>query len=216
VTFDEDVNLGKARDTPPAPPSKVENKEDDFLEGPYVSESETDVVDDPLEPMDPLDPPPCDPPARQRPLWLRDTLKDIERHATAKGTFRESKKSCRYQGFLVAMSNIIQVEPHTFENVVNEHVWKDTMAQEYEFIMKNDVWEIVSRPEGKTVMTCKWLYKIKHGANGCIKKYKARFMARGFSQKEGEHYDEIFAPIARYTIIRSIVALATSQGWTIH
>jgi hypothetical protein len=50
--------------------------------------------------------------------------------------------------------------------------------------MKNDVWEIVSRPEGKSVVTSKWIYKIKHATNGSIEKYKAMFVARGFSQKE--------------------------------
>ena len=55
-----------------------------------MPENEIDVVDDPMEP---LDPPPCDPPTRKRPSWLRDTLQDVERHIIARGTFRESKKS---------------------------------------------------------------------------------------------------------------------------
>lgn len=65
-------------------------------------------------------------------------------------------------------------------------------------------------------MTSKWLYKIKRGFDGTIVKYKARFMAQGFSRKEGEYYDNIFSPIAHYTAIRFIVALAASQGWTLH
>jgi hypothetical protein len=56
------------------------------------------------------------------------------------------------------------------------------MMEEYQPIMKNDVWEIVPRPEGKSVVTSKWGYKIKHAVEGSIDKYKARFMARGFSQ----------------------------------
>ena len=58
--------------------------------------------------------------------------------------------------------------------------------------------------------------KIKHGVDGSIEIYKARFVARGFSQKGGIDYDEIFAPLAHYTTIRSIVALAASQGWSLH
>ena len=49
--------------------------------------------------------------------------------------------------------------------------------------MKNDVWNVVPRPEGKSVVTSKWIFKIKHAAYGNIEKYKARFVACGFSQK---------------------------------
>jgi hypothetical protein len=62
----------------------------------------------------------------------------------------------------------------------------------------------------------KWIYKIKHAANGSIEKYKARFVARGFSQKEGENYDETFAPVAKYTSIRSIISIASVMGWKLH
>ena len=82
--------------------------------------------------------------------------------------------------------------------------------------MKNDVWDVVSRPERKSVVTSKWIYKIKHAADGSIKKYKARFVARGFSQKEGIDYEETFAPVARYTSIRVIMALAAKLGWKLH
>ena len=62
--------------------------------------------------------------------------------------------------------------------------------------MKNDVWDVVPRPKDKSIVTLKWLYKINHGAYGSVQKFKARFVARGFSQKKGVDYDEIFAPIA--------------------
>jgi len=65
-------------------------------------------------------------------------------------------------------------------------------------------------------VTSKWLYKVKNGVDGSIKKYKAKFMARSFPQKEGEQYDDIFSPISCYTTNRSIVSLAASQGWTLH
>jgi hypothetical protein len=73
------------------------------------------------------------------------------------------------------------------------------MTAEYQSIMKNDVWDIVPRPEGKSVVISKWIYKIKHAADGCVETYKERFVARGFSQVEGIDYEETFAPVARYT-----------------
>jgi hypothetical protein len=66
------------------------------------------------------------------------------------------------------------------------------MMEEYHSIMKNDVWEIIMRPEGKSVVTSKWIYNIKHASYGNIEKYKAMFVARGFSQKEGVDYEDTF------------------------
>ena len=51
---------------------------------------------------------------------------------------------------------------------------------------------------------------------GCVEKYKARFVARGFTQKEGIDYDETFAPVARYTTIRTIISLVVVFGWKLH
>ena len=79
--------------------------------------------------------------------------------------------------------------------------------------MKNDVWEVVPKPTGKLVVTSRWLYKIKHATDGNVEKYKARFVARGFTQKEGIDYDETFAPDARYTMIRTIISLAAVFRW---
>jgi hypothetical protein len=90
------------------------------------------------------------------------------------------------------------------------------MAEEYQSIMKNDVWDIALRLEGKSIVTSKWFYKIKHAADGSVEKYKARFVARGFSQVEEIDYEETFAPVARYNSIRTIITIATSMGWKLH
>ena len=83
------------------------------------------------------------------------------------------------------------------------------MIKEYQSIIKNDVWEVVPRLEGKSVVTSKWIYKIKHAADCSIEKYKERFVACGFFHKEGIDYEETFAPISRYTSLRLVLALAT-------
>ena len=82
--------------------------------------------------------------------------------------------------------------------------------------MNNDVWDVVPRPEGKSVVTSKWIYKIKNATNGSIEKYKAIFVVHGFSQKEGIDYEETFAPVSRYTSIRSVLAMAVVMKWKIH
>ena len=83
-------------------------------------------------------------------------------------------------------------------------------------IIKTRVLEIVPSTEDKYVVTSKWLYKIKNAIDGRIDKYKARFVARGFSQKEDIDYEETFAPTTRYTTIHLSASLASSMGWNIH
>ena len=90
------------------------------------------------------------------------------------------------------------------------------MIEEHKSTMKNDVWDVVPRPEGKSVVTSKWIDKIKHVVDGSIEKYKARFVACGFSQKEGINYEETFVLVARYTSIRLVLALAAVMKWKIH
>jgi hypothetical protein len=99
------------------------------------------------------------------------------------------------------MTHIIDSEPYCHGEASAEQVWQDAMTEEYQSILKNDVWDVVPRLEGKFVVTSKWIYKIKHVVDGSIEKYEARLVARGFSQIEGFDYDETFAPVARYTSI---------------
>ena len=66
------------------------------------------------------------------------------------------------------MSHIIDSYPTSYEEASDKQDWKDAMMEEYKSIMKNDVWKVVPRPKGKSIVTSKWIYKIKHGANGIV------------------------------------------------
>jgi hypothetical protein len=90
------------------------------------------------------------------------------------------------------------------------------MIEECQSIMKNEVWEIAPRPKNKDVVSSRWIFKIKHATDGSIEKYKARFVTCGFSQKEGIDYEETFTPVARYTSIRTIIALVAKMKWKLH
>eukprot|EP00253_Pinus_taeda_P022435 PITA_22435 len=71
------------------------------------------------------------------------------------------------------------------------------MVEEYSSIMINDVWEVVLRPQDRSVVGWRWIYKVKYATNGSVEKYKARFVVKGYAQKEGIDYEETFAPVAR-------------------
>jgi hypothetical protein len=114
------------------------------------------------------------------------------------------------------MSNISDDEPSSFEEAGKLQVWKDAMLEEYGSIINNNVWDIVPRPKDKSMVSSKWIYKIKHAADGSVEKFKARFVAIGFTQKEGIYYEETFSPVYRYTSIRAIISLASVLGWKLH
>ena len=94
---------------------------------------------------------------------------------------RESRPPERFCTYIAMVTHIIEFEPSNHEEVVSQQVWREAMVEEYASIMQNDVWEVVPRPEGKSVVTFRWLYKIKHVADGNIDKYRARFVSIGFS-----------------------------------
>ena len=73
-------------------------------------------------------------------------------------------------------------EPFSFEEVVEDLACVDAMVEEYDSIVRNSAWEIVPRSEGKSMVGSRWIYKVKKVADGSVEKYKARFVAQGFSQ----------------------------------
>jgi hypothetical protein len=146
----------------------------------------------------------------RRPSWFEKTLRDAREHVEPpRSTFRESRPPRKFPQYMALMTNIIDSEPSNFEEAGNQHVWRDAMVEEHNSNMRNDVWEIVPRLEGKLVATSRCLYKVKHAVDGSVEKYKARFVARGFSQREGVDYKETFAPIAKYSSIRAIISIAS-------
>eukprot|EP00253_Pinus_taeda_P014507 PITA_14507 len=88
------------------------------------------------------------------------------------------------------------------------------MVEEYNSIMVNDVWEVVPRPQDRSVVGLRWIYKIKYVVDGSVEKYKARFVAKGYAQKEGIDYEETFAPIAR--VIEEEAYIEQPKGFETH
>ena len=91
--------------------------------------------------------------------WAHELIQDVERYGALEGSLRESKRPRIYLSYMALLSDIIDAEPSSFEEVVEKQVWKDNMQEEYQSIMKNDVWDVVPHPERKSVVTSKWIYK---------------------------------------------------------
>ena len=102
-------------------------------------------------------------------------------------------------------------DPRTYKQAVSSAEssrWKAAMTEEYNSLTSHQTWELVDLPEGKNLVGCKWVYKTKRNAFGEIDRFKARLVAQGFSQQHGVDFDEVFAPVARYKSIRSLLAVA--------
>ena len=121
---------------------------------------------------------------------------------------RKRQSPDRYTGYMALMSKCIVTEPSYFEEEVQEPTWVDAMVEEYDSIVRNSAWEIVPRPVGKSVVGSQWIYKVKQATDGSVEKYKEIFVAQGFSQIDGIDYEEIFATVAGYSYIRTILTLS--------
>ena len=100
-----------------------------------------------------------------------------------------------HTSYISLMSESVEIEPSSFKEAMQQLVWVDAMVEEYDSIIINSVWEVVPIPADKSVVSSRWIYKVKHVADGNVEKHKARFVARGFSQVEGINYNDNFAPI---------------------
>ena len=90
------------------------------------------------------------------------------------------------------------------------------MDVEYAAFIQRETWTLVPRPLDANVVSCKWVYSLKYNPDGSIARYKARLVARGFSQAYGLDYHETFSLVARLSSIRVLFSLALDQYWPLH
>ena len=93
--------------------------------------------------------------------------------------------------------------------------WKNAEAEEITSLENRGTWEVVPRPKGVNVVSCKWVYRVKYGANGEVTCYKAQLIARGFTQIHGLDYSETFAPVTRLETLRLLLGIAVKEDWEV-
>nr|GEU58894.1 hypothetical protein [Tanacetum cinerariifolium] len=89
------------------------------------------------------------------------------------------------------------------------------MQDELDQFARLNVWRLVPRPEGKTIIKTKWIFKNKKDESSLVIRNKARLVAVGYSHQEGIDYDETFAPVSRIKVIRLFLAYAAHKDFTV-
>ncbi|GKA20789.1 retrovirus-related pol polyprotein from transposon TNT 1-94 [Tanacetum coccineum] len=111
----------------------------------------------------------------------------------------------------------IRTKPLRFRDEIACEVnfkWKAAIKEEMDSLRKNKTWELVDHLAGQKLVSCKWLFRIKEGIGGVQKPmYKARLVARGFTQGVGIDYNEVFSSVVRHTSIRVILALTACKDY---
>nr|GFA36696.1 copia protein [Tanacetum cinerariifolium] len=94
--------------------------------------------------------------------------------------------------------------------------WACSIQEELDQFARLKVWRLVPRPDGKSVIKTKWIFKNKKDESSLVIRNKARLVAVGYSQQEGIDYDETFAPVARIKAIRLFLAYAAHKNFTVY
>jgi hypothetical protein len=83
-------------------------------------------------------------------------------------------------------------EPFILQEALSILHWQMAMNDEYNALMRNKMWHLATLQPGHNVIDCKWVFKVKHKADGSIDRYKARLVSKGFKQRFGIDYDDTF------------------------
>ena len=91
------------------------------------------------------------------------------------------------------------------------------MKDELDALYKNHTWDLVTLLPGKSMVGCKWIYKIKTRSDRSIKRYKTRLVAKGFMEEYGIDYEETFTLVTRISFVRALLAVAVviASKWDI-
>ncbi|KAL0409640.1 UNVERIFIED_CONTAM: Copia protein [Sesamum radiatum] len=129
---------------------------------------------------------------------------------------RESRVPDRY-GF-VGLTSQLDNDPKTYEEAMSDidsDKWLEAIKSEMDSMGSNQIWTLVDSPKGARPVGCKWVYKLKLGANGEVTAFKARLVAKGYTQRPGVDFEETYSPVAMAKSIRILLATAAWYDYEI-
>ncbi|GJY03683.1 retrovirus-related pol polyprotein from transposon TNT 1-94 [Tanacetum coccineum] len=147
--------------------------------------------------------------------WTKDhpldnIIGELKRPVSTRLQLYEQALFCYYDAFLTS------VEPKNYKDALTQACWIEAMQEELIEFEHLEFWELIPRPDKVTVITLKWIYKVKLDELGGILKNMARLVARGYHQEEGIDFEESFALVARLDAIRIFLAYAVHMNMIVY
>ena len=134
---------------------------------------------------------------------VREQTPSVPRRSQRKGNPSNNSLS---QANYAVLAGAEELEPQTLTEALSgtqKAEWRLAWLSELESLAKNETWVMERLPAGRTAIGCRWLFRRKGDG-----RFKPRLVAKGYSQLPGRDYEETFAPVAKFTTIRTLLALA--------
>ena len=111
---------------------------------------------------------------------------------------------------------LAQFGPKKVEEALQDENWVESMHEELNHFVRNDVWELAPRPKGVRVIGTKWIFKNKTVKDEAIIWNKSRLVAQGYTQLKGVDFNESFTPVARLESIRILMSIACTMNFKLY
>ncbi|CAI7829528.1 unnamed protein product, partial [Closterium sp. NIES-53] len=109
-------------------------------------------------------------------------------------------------------------EPASMEEALagdDREAWLASREDEFQSHMENETWTVTNLPPGRKALDCTWVLRVKTDAEGRLERRKTRLVIKGFQQREGIDFQEVFAPVAKAPTLRLLLAAAAVCGWKV-
>ncbi|KAI3769208.1 hypothetical protein L6452_00308 [Arctium lappa] len=137
---------------------------------------------------------------------LHQVIGDFDKPVQTRST---TINQCMHDSFLS------KIEPPRVSEALADSDWVSAMQEDLNQFEALNVWRLVPKPKGKTVIGTKWVFKNKKDEDGVVIRNKARLVAKDYRQEEGMDYDETYAPVARIEAIHMFLAYAAHKNFTV-
>ena len=124
------------------------------------------------------------------------------------------KLSPSYKAFVMNLDSV--KVPEYIQEALMRPKGKKVVEEEVRALENNNTWVLTTLPLGKNQVGCKWIFTIKYKADGSVDRFKARLVAKVFTQSYGIDYQETFAPVAKLNTVRVLLSLAVNRDWPLY